>query len=571
MTAAANAIRARVAAPGSTFGVGLAVASVLVGLLVGALVSSGRPSAVLALAAPVLLLVLWRYPAASPVVVLAAALTIEQFAFGGMLPGATGPGVTPSDFTDRIPLFHGLTENIHVSPIDLLLLTLVAFWLLKRGTEATAPIGRSPVALCVLAVLAAAFVGLAVGQLHGGSLRIAAMEVRPYVYLVVAFLLAGAFTTRRWVIHAALWAFVIGSGVKAAQAMHSFFQVRHQAIRPDFVVGHEEALFFALFVLLTLSLWLFDLPGRLRTVATALLPLVLLADLVNSRRTAWLILGATVIVMTAVAMVALPHRRHVLTRVLAVLAVCSLVYFPAYWNHTGALAGPARAVHSAVAPNPRDESSDLYRVQENANLKFNIKEGGVLGKGFGIPIDYALQITDISSIDPLIAYIPHNGVFYIFMRMGLFGAIAFWSLIGTAIITGCRLVRARDRELAVVGMLMTCAVVGYTLEGYNDQGFFLYRVALVIGCLLGLSEAARRFEVEDLDEAGRVAKRSASAPARSRPQPRLPEPVTPEQHFRVPAIDDRRRLGQLVQSTSLVLLPFAIGFLVWLLVAATGK
>ena len=66
-------------------------------------------------------------------------------------------------------------------------------------------------------------------------------------------------------------------------------------------------------------------------------------------------------------------------------------YFPAYWNNTGALAGPARAVKSAVSPNARDESSDVYRIQENQNLRLNIREGGVLGKGFGLPIDYVLR------------------------------------------------------------------------------------------------------------------------------------------------------------------------------------
>jgi hypothetical protein len=570
MTAAASAVRARTATPGWTFGAGLIGASVVVGLLVGGLVSSGHAMAVFTLLAPVLVYFLWRYPAASPVVVLAAALTVEQFAFGGKpTPGATGPGITPSDYTDRIPLFHGLTKNIHVSPLDLLFVTLVGFWLLKRRTAATAPLRRTPLVMCVAAVLAAAFVGLLVGQTHHGSLRTAAMEIRPYAYLGLAFLLASVFATRRWVIRAALWAFVLGSGFKAVQAIHSFLQVRHQPNRPDFVVGHEEALFFALFILLTLSLWLFNVPGRLRTAATMLLPVVLLADLVNSRRTAWLILGTGIIVLATVALVALPARRRFLTRVLTLVTVFSIVYFPAYWNHTGALAGPARAVHSAVAPNARDESSDVYRVQENANLKLNIKEGGVLGKGFGVPIDYALPITDISSIDPLITYVPHNGVFYIFMRMGLFGGIAFWALIGTALITGCRLVRSRDNELAIVGMLTTCAIVGYAFEGYNDQGFFLYRVAIVIGCLLGLSEAARRFDAEP--GAGRL----AAAPVAARPAPDTIRRI-PEQPARPPVMSDpvlvrsggdRRVAERVARLLPLVLLPFAIGLLFWLLAA----
>jgi hypothetical protein len=35
-------------------------------------------------------------------------------------------------------------------------------------------------------------------------------------------------------------------------------------------------------------------------------------------------------------------------------------------------------------------------------------------------------------------------------------------------------------------------VVAYAFEGHTDQGFFYYRVAFVMGTLLGLAEAARR-------------------------------------------------------------------------------
>jgi O-antigen ligase len=147
-----------------------------------------------------------------------------------------------------------------------------------------------------------------------------------------------------------------------------------------------------------------------------------------------------------------------------------------------------------IKPDPRDASSDLYRVQEDANLKLNMREGKPLGRGFGVPIDYALPIQDISSIDPLIKYIPHNGILYILMRMGYLGGVAFWSMIGIAIITACRLARSRDRELAMVGAVTAALVVAYVFEGATDQGFFFYRIAFVVGTMLGLCEAARAMD-----------------------------------------------------------------------------
>ena len=570
MSTAAAAIRRRGPLPTWVTAALLSTLSVLIGVGSGMLGSAGESGALFALAAIALIVVIWKQPTLAPLVVLLAALTVEQFPFTSGQPGSTSMAQTPSDYTDRLPLFHGLGGGLHISPADLLLLALLTIWIFKRRTAATTLVPRSALTYAVCAVVLAAIVGVAVGQAHGGQLRTALTEVRPYMYLAIAYLVATVFTTRLSVLHAAMWALVLGSGFKAAQALYSFLSVRNQIPRPDFIVGHEEALFFSLFIVLTAALWIFGVPGRLRTTATVLLPLVLVADLVNSRRAAWLILGGELIALIIVTMVAVPARRRFMAKVLAIMVVVSAVYFPAYWNHTGALAGPARAVKSAIAPNTRDESSDLYRVQENENLKFNIREGGVIGRGFGLPIDYALPITDISSIDPLILYVPHNGVFYILMRMGLFGGIAFWSLLGAGILTGCRLVRSKNREVAVFGALLSCALVGYALEGYNDQGFFMYRIAFVMGALLGLGEAARR-----LDASGFVAQPESAAVVSTSPR-MTPPPTRPAPRRRLRPAPVRaeaapRPRDRLAQRTALVLLSIAVGFFVWLVFAGARQ
>jgi hypothetical protein len=548
----------------------LSSASVLLGFVSAAFGTAGLAGSVFAVVAVALVIAVWRRPELSPIVLLVGALTIEQFPFPAALPGATTTGVTPSDYTDRLPLFHGV-GGVHLSPADLLVLTLVVIWLLKRGTSATASVPRSPLTWAVGALLLAVGVGVIVGQAHHGELRTAFTEVRPYFYLAAAYLVATVFVTRLEILRLAMWALVLCSGFKATQAVYSFLSVRNQFPRPDFVVGHEEALFFALFIILTISLWLFEVPGRLRTTATFLLPLVLVADLVNSRRAAWLILGGALIALTGITLAAVPARRHYLTRFLAVLTVIGAFYFPAYWNHSGALAGPARAVKSAVSPNMRDESSDVYRIEENQNLKLNIRQGGVLGKGFGLPIDYALPIDDISSIDPMIRFVPHNGVLYIFMRMGLLGTMAFWSLLAIGIITGCRLVRSGNREVALFGALLACALVGYALEGSYDKGFFMYRIAFAIGTLLGLGEAARRLEAHGAELAPAV----AAAPTATLP-PALTS-VVPLR--RAPARRAARRAegeaprpwrrDRIAQLVALALLPIALAFFIWLLVAGS--
>ena len=417
---------------------------------------------------------------------------MEQFDhFGGAGPGAV-------ELTARIPLFHGLGA-LRLSPADLLLLVLVAICVARSGTGRTARLPRSGPSIPLYCLFGAVLLGVAWGISRGGDTRIALMEARPYVYLVSTFVLASVMLTTRSAIRSVIWGLIIGIGFKSAQGLATFLAVRDAVPRPEAVLGHEEAVFLSLFLLLTIALWLFELRGPMRTTATLLAPVVLMADLANSRRAAWLIIAVGFVALVAIGFAVLPSRRRFIARIVLGVALVLAVYLPAYWDRTGGFAQPARAVRSEVSPSPRDLSSDFYRLQEDANLWFNIAAAGPLGTGFGIPIDYALPIVDLSETNPFIKYIPHNGVLYIPMRMGIPGAIVFWSVLGAAIISAARLAKSHDREFAMLGALVACLLVGYVFEGAVDQGFFFYRIAFVVGTLLGLVHAARRLDAERED------------------------------------------------------------------------
>ena len=174
----------------------------------------------------------------------------------------------------------------------------------------------------------------------------------------------------------------------------------------------------------------------------------------------------------------------------------------------------------------------------------------------------------------MIRFVPHNGVLYILMRMGLLGGIAFWSLLAAGIITGCRLVRSRHREVAVFGTVLACLLVGYALEGYNDQGFFMYRIAFVVGTLLGLGEAARRLDARGLvaqpATAAALPARRMTAPRAARQAPRRKLRPAPAPAL-VRAHSSPRGFDRLAHRGALVLLPIAIGFFIWLVFAGAGN
>jgi O-antigen ligase len=147
-------------------------------------------------------------------------------------------------------------------------------------------------------------------------------------------------------------------------------------------------------------------------------------------------------------------------------------------------------VRSSIAPQPRDASSNAYRVDEDADLGNMIKKDPILGIGFGVPIVYVdTPVQDISGGDVFIAYLPHNTLLYVWMRMGIPGELALWLLAAAAVLAGSRAARSESGEVAVLGTLVACTTVGWMVLGYTDMGFWWFRVAIAFGCLLGVLHA----------------------------------------------------------------------------------
>jgi hypothetical protein len=445
------------------------------------------------LSLPLLLVVpvvLWRSPEVSVFFLLATATLIEQFTYTvGSHKGA---------FTDNIPWWRTFTHGMTLFPVEIFLLVVIMVWIMKAGLDGTFGVPKSPVFTILKIFWVLLIVAVGVGLSHGAKMKFDLWELRSWIYLTIATLIAAAFIKTRRALDTILWIFVLGSGFKGIQGTIIFFSyARRMDPRPEAILGHEEAFFFGLFCAITCALWLYGIRGPLRRTATGLLPFVLIADLANARRTAWLILAVALLVMAVIALVTLPQRRKFLVRSLVVLAIGMTLYLPAYWNHNGTLAQPAVAIRSQYDPTQRDASSDQYRHQEDLNLITDIKGSGLLGSGFGIQIDYT-DITNISSIDPMIAFIPHNGLLWVWLRLGMQGEIVFWCLVGTCLVRACSLARAPDRRLAMFGTIVACAIVSYIVDGYEDMALAEFRIAIAMGCLLGAMEAAIRMVAPDM-------------------------------------------------------------------------
>ena len=471
----------------------LAVVTALVAAITGIAVAQlmfGNAIAVAILCAVVVGAVVWTKPWTGVIILAIAATVVEQFSLV-----AEG---TFSDGTDHIPFFQSLNSaaglgGIYATPFELFLALLLGVWLIKGFATRSVRLPRTKVAFWIMALaLIVAFTWVH-GVATGGSFSDSLLELRPWLYLVIAFVASSQLIKERKHLRVFVAVMALGIGIKAIQGLLTL--VIHWGVRPQAILAHEESFFFGVFIAVLAGLWILPIKGKLRTMMTVLFPFVLVADIANQRRTAWAIAGATLIIVFMLAFIAVPERRKTIAMFALVGVVLGGIYWLRFSNDPGLLGQPARAVLSQLAPTARDQASNQYRVVENVDLGIAIRQAMPFGSGFGHPIPQFVPNVNISDIDTFITYLPHNTVLHVWLRMGIFGIIAFWMVIGLAIISAIQVIRRRPSEITLlISVTLVVVLVAYVMQGFFDMGLYWFRIAVAVGCLLGAFEAARRLE-----------------------------------------------------------------------------
>jgi O-Antigen ligase len=469
----------------------------------------GSAIAVVVLFALAVAVAVWIAPWTGIMILGIAAALIEQFPL--LAEGAN------SDVTDRILFFKSLNAaaglgGIYATPFELFLALLIAVWLIKGFATRTLALPRSPLSRSVAVFGLLIAIGWVRGVTGGGSFNDSLLELRPWLYLVIAYFVSSQLLTSKKHLQALLWVLAIGIGIKGIQGVISL--ALHYNARPQAILAHEESFFFGLFIAVLAALWLMPIKGRLRTTMTFLFPFVLVADIANQRRTAWAITGAALLAVFILCYVGLPERRRAIASFAAVGCVLAAIYWVGFSNNPGLMGQPARAVLSQLAPSSRDQQSNQYRTVENVNLGVAIRQTMPFGSGFGHPIPQQVPNVDVSNVDSFITYLPHNGVLYVWLRLGLAGIVCFWLLIGIAIMTAIQTFRRRRSEFAMlVSITLVLALVAYVMQGFFDMGLYWFRIAIAVGLLMGALEAVRRFEQDPAPTSDPVL--TSHAPGRS--------------------------------------------------------
>ena len=449
-------------------------------------------SAVAVLGAIVLALPWWvRYPIRGVYLLFAAALLFEVF-----------PLYFPDSLTDNVPFFWNLNaynsaaiNGLAISPAEIaMLLALIIWWVsTDRSTGERVPSGRLVVAytIYILVVVLAEIRGL----LSGGDLNISLWELRPQAYGFVMFVLAASLVRDRNQLLRLAGIFFAAVGLKAFLGLYRYFGTLGGSLGGrESILSHEESFFLALFLVGVVVALIWYRRWKFLLILMALSPLVGLALIENRRRVGTLALWIGLVVLALIAVRFESTIRKHLIVVSAVLAVGASVFLVTYWDHTyGTIGEIVRPIHSQFAPDQRDAQSDAYRLAENANLMISFQSSPLVGIGFGRPMAYVFPMADISSVYPLWNFIPHNTILWIGMRMGTVGLVAFWALIGMAILAAARQMHMRtDPLLRGVAAFAIVVIVAELVVAWGDLQLENYRNMMFLGTMLGIIDALPR-------------------------------------------------------------------------------
>jgi hypothetical protein len=339
------------------------------------------------------------------------------------------------------------------------------------------------------------FVCLAIGVLHGlasgGTFRIIVLEIRPFWYFFVSYVLAYNIVSDVKHVRTILWIVVLGTAIKGVQGVFIIFTFLGGHIQGhNEIMAHEQSFFFVLVLLILVMMLLHHFQRGLFIAILISLPTLLIALVANNRRADYVALFLGIGVAWLLVILIRPQSRRVLVPILVGTILFGAIYVVAFQKSSSPLGQPARAVVSVFNPSAADErdtASNAYRIIENYDLKFTESQSPLLGYGFGKPFIQTVPLPNVSQIDPYYLYIPHNNVLWVWMRLGPIGFGALWYLIGTAIVTGCLIARRlRNPHLQFFAIFAIAAVMMEVILAYGDYQFFFYRNMIFIGITLGV-------------------------------------------------------------------------------------
>lgn len=385
------------------------------------------------------------------------------------------------------PHFTGLPER----PIGFLILFIFFILICQRLIRRERVLEGGPLLWPFLGLMACIAIGVLHGLAGGGQFKVIILEIRPFIYLFECYLLAYNVVTEKRQVRNLLWILIIGSDFKALQGVYIVYaDLGGHISGHNQIMAHEQSFFWVAVLLLIV---LFSLHSRYRPqliAALVPLPFILIALLANNRRADYAAFAVGAVLAWIMVIIVRPGARKRLITGLAVCGVLAVAYVLAFQHVPGSLGSPAHSVMAIIHPSAtdvRDQLSNLYRTNEDYDLKYTERQSPLLGYGYGKPFLQPAPLPDIAGLDPIYLYVPHNTIIWIWMRLGPLGYFALWFLFGSILLLGCRIARQlRDPYLQLVAIFAVSAMVMEIMVAYADYQLFFYRNVMFMGLLIGV-------------------------------------------------------------------------------------
>jgi hypothetical protein len=250
----------------------------------------------------------------------------------------------------------------------------------------------------------------------------------------------------------------------------------------EFAYDHVDVIFLVTLIFVVIAQQVFGGPTWQRLFGPPLAAVTIYTLLATERRAGYIALMVAFIALAIVFLVA--HRKAFFCFAVPVL-LAGAIYMPVFWNNTGMVGQPARAVRSLFNPDPRDAQSNLSRELEKLNVFATIRAAPLLGVGFGREYLIVAPGPDISWF-VLWNYEPHHNVLWIWLKTGAAGFVVFWLLMGTSIARAGYFAKTlRVPELRTFAILSLVGVVTTLVFSYVDLGLTAGRVPVFLGTLMG--------------------------------------------------------------------------------------
>jgi hypothetical protein len=408
-----------------------------------------------------------------------------------------------------------LSNSLTVSPFEITLVWALGVTAYHNIASTGRPFVTAPLLRPMLALMLLVAAGFVVGLSRGGDSRAAVYEVRPLIYLPLAYLLVVNVCRTTADYRRMFWAAVAGVFVQSLLSLN--YLLRLSPSRRDGLESlneHGSAIGMNLVLTMTvLALVYRGVSWRVRLTLIGISVPVLWVYLVNERRAAFIGLAAAMILL---AVILFWRQRRTFWKVVPISVIVFLGYTGAFWHSTSSVGFPSQAVKSVISPNSlsaADRSSDDYRKIEIYDLNYTIRSSPITGQGFGKPFLRPIPLADISFFE-FNAYLPHNSLLWIWVKMGFFGFVAVLYLFVKTLMLGADRVRRAALGLDLLAVSSAVMfVMMYAIYVYVDVAWEARNVTL-LALSMGLCTAYLRDPVPDNGASGTSSRpRLVPAPA----------------------------------------------------------